>query len=190
MRRTAAVPQLLWVWYLPIIACGNNIVSILFFSPYCQGITWQELVSVIAYAPFFVQRWYMVGVLLRVQKSQLDRISRSFLKHGNVNLACDEVLEAWLNGEIFYPETETEELADPRSWHTLHGVIVRMGERELAQRVYRAHLSKFYMIIMHWITSLLIIGVTAKLWDQKFRTSWHAKTKFSIKLRSDLHLVM
>ena len=90
-----------------------------------------------------------MGVLLRVHKSQLDRISRSFLKHRNVNLACDEVLEAWLNGEIFYPETEKVELPDPRNWHTLHGAIVRMGERELAQRVYRTHLSEFHMINLY-----------------------------------------
>ena len=120
-----------------------------YFSSHCQGITWQELVNVIAYAPFFVQRWYMVGVLLQVRKSQLDRISRSFAKHRNVNLACDEVLEAWLNGEIFYPETDKDDLADPRSWHTLHGVIRRMGERELAQKVYRSYLSEFNMLIVY-----------------------------------------
>ena len=88
-----------------------------------------------------------MGVLLQVRKSQLDRISRSFVKHRNVNLACDEVLEAWLNGEIYYPETD--ELADPRTWHTLHGVIARMGERELAQKVYRSHLSEFRMLIVN-----------------------------------------
>ena len=107
--------------------------------------------KVIGHAPFFVQRWYMAGVLLQVCKSQLDRISRSFLRHRNVNLACDEVLEAWLYGEIYYPETDKD---NPRTWHTLHGVTVRMGEGELAQRVKcKAQSSEFHMVMITFVSS-------------------------------------
>ena len=107
-----------------------------------QGITWEELVKVIGHAPSFFQRWYMVGALLQVHKSQLDRISRSFVMHRNVKLSCNEVLEAWLYGEMYYPVTDKH---DPRSWHTLHGVTVRMGERGLAKRVREG---EFYMVMI------------------------------------------
>ena len=68
------------------------------------------------------QKWYMLGILLDIEKAILDRISRSFATSEN---SLQEVIRSWLEMK---PDPQK-----PCSWATIRDAVCRMGYAKLAQ---------------------------------------------------------
>ena len=72
-------------------------------------------------------RWYMLGILLEVEKSILNTISRAFAASGNFKYALQEVIGSWLERKYKPKKFRTSGMAK------LRDAVCRMGYEKLAR---------------------------------------------------------
>ena len=89
--------------------------------------------------PHVAPRWYMLAVLLDIDKPIIDRISKGFTANENIDYSLSEVVEAWLEGlnatdqqlVLKDPSSsispEASKMEPSRYWLQIYRVVKRMG---------------------------------------------------------------